>query len=152
MWWRMAYLKCIIVRTTFEHLFMKYTVCNTVYLPYSSHYYWPNWFKHIDKKHSFWRILSHVLDLDHELNILSKLVFFQYTCPWRFPWNQMERFNKGKNFCNQLWDSKIKWGAYSWWSSSLHFSKRNSDQMTIKKTYPTLPNLVTANLFHLFIN
>ena len=38
------------------------------------------------------------------------------------------------------WDTLefVKWGASSRCSSSLYFAKRNSDQMTIGKTRPTL--------------
>ena len=32
----------------------------------------------------------------------------------------------------------LKWGASSRWSSSLYCHKRNSDEMTIGKTHPTL--------------
>ena len=32
----------------------------------------------------------------------------------------------------------LKWGASSWWSSSLYCPMRNSDQITIWKTHPTL--------------
>ena len=41
---------------------------------------------------------------------------------------------------------QVKWGASSWWSSSLYYPMRNSNEKTIGKTHPTLvSNLLTKS-------
>ena len=71
---------------------------------------------------------------------------FRYCRPKKLFWKWWLFAIEIRNF--KLWKSFLaKWGASSRWSSFLYFPKRNTDQMAIGETRPTLRNEVKNSTF-----